>query len=320
MNQRKVRFPLLAAVTTLVVVGFVTGKVGAEFLGREELVKLPEFRLAPEGIFEVAGFTVTNTLLSAWLTTIVIVLVFALGTRRMERVPGRFQGLLESFVVALYGFVTGVAGERYGRRFFPVLATIFVFVAFNAWIALLPIYPTVFAEGQDGAHLGPLLRSAGTDINMPLALAIVSAIFVESWGFRAHGLGYMREFVRLGGILQGVRRLSPGDIFAGAIDAFVGFLEAVSHGIRVISFTFRLFGNMLAGELILLMVTFLVTFLVSIPFYGLELLVGGVQALIFTGLTLVFAVMAVASHREEHEEEAHEPSEAQEGHPAPVTA
>ena len=318
LTQRKVLLPILGAVGVMLVVGFITGKVGAELLGNEELVPLQEIRLAPEAIFHLGGFAVTNTLLSAWLTTVVIVLLFVVGTRRMERVPRRLQNLLEIFVEALYGFIVSVAGERNGRRFFPLLATIFLFVAFNAWIALLPIYPTVIAKAEGGEELGPLLRSAGTDINMPMALAIISAIFVESWGFRAHGLGYLREFVRFGGVWQGVRRLNPGALFSGAIDAFVGFLEALSHGIRLISFTFRLFGNMLAGEIVILMITFLVTFLASILFYGLEILVGGVQALIFAGLTLVFAVMAVAPHKKEHEEEAHEPSQAQEGHPAPA--
>ena len=320
LSQRKLLVPILGAAAVLVVVGFITGKVGTELAGRDEFVSLPEFHLAPEAIFHIGGFAVTNTLLSAWLTTVILVLLFVVGTRRMERVPGRLQNLLEMFVEALYGFIVSVAGEKHGRVFFPVLATIFLFVAFNAWIALLPIYPTVVAKAEGGAELGPLLRSAGTDINMPLALALVSALFVESWGFRARGVGYLGEFIRLGGIWRGLRHLDPGALFMGAVDAFVGFLEAVSHGIRLISFTFRLFGNMLAGEIILLMITFLVTFLVSIPFYGLEILVGGVQALIFTGLTLVFAVMAVAPHEGEHEEAAYEPPQVREGQPAPAVA
>ena len=90
-------------------------------------------------------------MLSAWLTTIVIVLLFGLGTRKMSIVPGRLQGLLEFLIEALYGFVKSIAGDYYARRFFPVLATMFLFVAFNAWMALLPIYPSVgfTAEGSE---------------------------------------------------------------------------------------------------------------------------------------------------------------------------
>ena len=304
MAQRKVLMPLLGAAVALLGLGFFTGAVGAALFGRDKpLLAVPEIHLAPQTIFEIGGFAVTNTLLSAWLTSIVLVLLFVVGTRNMRLVPTGLQNILEWLMEALYGFITSVAGERHGRSFFPLLATIFLFVAFNAWIALLPIYPTVGEVDADGHVTAHLLRSAGTDINMPLALALISAVFVEMWGFRAHGIGYLREFIRFGGIFQGIKRLNFGMIFSGFIEAFLGVLEALSHGIRLISFTFRLFGNMLAGEIVLLMVTFLLTFVASIAFYGLEILVGGVQALIFVGLTLVFAVMAVAPHEGAHEEE-----------------
>lgn len=256
------------------------------------ILPVPEVHLAPQKVFSVGGFAVTNTLLSAWLTTLVIVLLFGLGTRRMSVVPGRMQGFLEFFIEALYGFVRGIAGERYAKPFFPILATIFIFVAFNAWMALLPIYPNVgfMGETEEGRRYVAthLFRSAGTDINMPLALAIISFVFFEVWGFRAHRAGYLREFFRFGNPIQ----------------TFIGLLELISHFIRVISFTFRLFGNMLAGEIVLFMMTFLTIFITPIIFYGLEILVGGVQALVFMGLTLVFAVMAVASHGDHGEEHA----------------
>ena len=270
------------------VVGLGMGALGASVL------PVPEVHLAPQKVFAVGGFTVTNTLLSAWLTTVVIVLLFGLGTRKMSIVPGRLQGLLEFLIEALYGFVKSIAGEYYARRFFPVLATMFLFVAFNAWMALLPIYPTVGFTAEGSEHVTThLLRSAGTDINMPLALAVISFVFFESWGFRAHKFGYLKEFFRFGNPIQ----------------TFIGLLEFISHFIRVISFTFRLFGNMLAGEIVLFMMTFLTVFLTPIIFYGLEILVGGVQALVFMGLTLVFTSMAVASHggheREHSEAEQH---------------
>ena len=285
-------------------VGFFTGAVGAALFGREKpFIPVPEIHLAPQAVFEIGGFAVTNTLLSAWITSILLVLLFAVGTRCMRLVPTGLQNLLEWLMEALYGFIVGVAGERYGRSFFPLLATIFLFVAFNAWIALLPIYPTVGEVNAEGHITTHLVRSAGTDINMPLALALISAVFVETWGFRAHGVGYLREFIRFGTIGRGLMRLNFGVLFTGFVEAFLGILEALSHGIRLISFTFRLFGNMLAGEIVVIMITFLITFVAVIPFYGLELLVGGVQALIFVGLTLVFAVMAVAPHEGAHEEE-----------------
>jgi F-type H+-transporting ATPase subunit a len=139
-----------------------------------------------------------------------------------------------------------------------------------------------------------LLRPAGTDLNMPMALALVSFVFVEFWGLRLLKLGYLAKFVR-------VDNLKKGNFAQVPIDIFVGALELLSEFVRIISFTFRLFGNMTAGEILLIMITYLVPFVAILPFYGLEILVGFVQALIFAGLTLVFVVVAVTPH--EHEEE-----------------
>ncbi|MCE2468996.1 MAG: F0F1 ATP synthase subunit A [Dehalococcoidia bacterium] len=319
--SRAVLLPVAGGAAALLIVGFVIGAVGAAMLGRDAFLPVPQVHLAPQPIACLGGtmagtaceggFAVTNTLLSAWATTLVILLVFVGGTRAMRLVPGRLQSLIEMLIEALYGFITSVAGERNGRRFFPLLMTIFLFVAFNAWMALLPIYPSVGFTAPGADHVTThLFRSAGTDVNMPLALALVSFAFVEIWGLRVHGIGYLREFVRLGGLFGGLRRLNPGQIFYGLVDAAIGLLELLSHLIRLLSFTFRLFGNMLAGEIVLFMVTFLVIFLAPIAFYFLEILVGGVQALIFTGLSLVFAVMAVAPHaahdEEHHADAAHE--------------
>ncbi|MBL76523.1 MAG: ATP synthase F0 subunit A [Chloroflexi bacterium] len=276
----------------LAVVGILLGAIGSALLGNEYFVPVPEVHLAPQEVFTIGSFVITNTLLSAWLTTLVILLLFGLGTRKMRFVPGRLQGFLEFLIEALFGFVKGVAGEKYARKWFPLLATIFLFVAFNAWMALLPFYPTVGFTKDGADHITThLFRSAGTDINMPLALAVIAFLFIEIWGFRVHGIGYLKEFIRIGNPIQ----------------MFIGLIELISHFIRLVSFTFRLFGNMLAGEIVLFMMTFLTIIITPVVFYGLEILVGGVQALVFMGLTLVFAVMAVATHGEHN----HEDSEAE---------
>ncbi|MDE2900387.1 MAG: F0F1 ATP synthase subunit A, partial [Chloroflexota bacterium] len=215
------------------------------------------------------------------------------GTARMSVVPGRLQSLLESIVEALLGFVESVMGAGKGRGIFPLAATIFLFVAFNSWLALIPIYQS-FGVIKDDKIYATFLRPAGTDLNMPLALALISFFVVEYLGFRAHGVGYLGEFIRFGQLLR-------GRILTGLIDLFVGVLEAVSHVVRVVSFTFRLFGNMTAGEILLLVTSFLVTFIFSVPFYGLELMVGLIQGVIFAALTVVFAAIAVAPHEGEEE-------------------
>ncbi|PKB82474.1 MAG: hypothetical protein BZY88_04395 [SAR202 cluster bacterium Io17-Chloro-G9] len=251
-------------------------------------------------------FIVTNTLLSAWLASLLLFLLFALGSRKAKLVPGRFQTFCEITIEALLKFVEGVVGRQRARLLFPVIATIFLFVVVNAWIGLLPIYPSLGFMSGDLIQVH-LLRPAGTDMNMPLALALVSFVFVEYLGLRMLGLSYITKFVRIGSLGRGfkaVARLRFLDAFQGFLDFFfVGPLEAFSEAVRLISFTFRLFGNMTAGEILVLVSAFLVPFVATVGVYGLELLVGFIQALIFAGLTLVFAAIAMTPH--EHEAEGH---------------
>ena len=187
--------------------------------------------------------------------------------------------------------VSGVLGAEMARKVFPIVATIFFFVLFNAWLGLLPFYQFlgfVDAENQIKVHL---LRPAGTDLNMPLALALISFCFVEYWGFRSNGFGYLKKFFAFGSFF----RRGP---VQGLIDLFVGTLEFASELVRLVSFTFRLFGNMTAGEILVVMITFLFPLVFTTVVYGLELLVGLIQAVIFAGLTLVF--LSVATSHQEH--------------------
>ena len=291
------------AVLALGLAGFITGAIGAAFFDRESFLPTPGVHLAPQEILgsepghelKEGGFdfVITNTILSSVVTSGVLILLFVGGTARMSVVPGRLQSLLESIIEALLNFVESVMGAGKGRGIFPLAATIFLFVAFNSWLALIPIYQS-FGVIKDDKIYATFLRPAGTDLNMPLALALISFFVVEYLGFRAHGVGYLGEFIRFGQLLK-------GRILTGLIDLFVGVLEAVSHVVRVVSFTFRLFGNMTAGEILLLVTSFLVTFIFSVPFYGLELMVGLIQGVIFAALTVVFAAIAVAPHEAEDE-------------------
>lgn len=289
-------------------------------------VPRPQVSLPAEAIFHlnlplIGKFPITNTYIASWLSILALAIVFRIGTSKMALIPSKWQNVVETVVEMLINFVEGVAGKRNGRRFFPIIATIFFFVLANAWLSLLPGFNTIgFGEVEEyktgfvGTHEGfvvkePLLRAANTDINVPLTLALMSFIFVEYWGVSSLGiLRYVGKFIRVGGLFRGIGQLFRGrvrrafiELFQGAIDAFVGVLEALSEFIRIISFTFRLFGNMTAGEVLLLMIAFLIPWVLVDVFYSLEVILGLVQALIFSGLTLVFATVAVASHDEEHE-------------------
>ena len=298
----------------------------------------------------VGPVKVTNTMFTSWVTVILLIAVVLFATRKeWTLVPSGFQNFLEAVIEGFYNVVAGVAGDTNARRFFPVVATIFFFIAVSNWFSLTPLFnSTGFAkesghgvvaegttigpvdvvyvpfsspgklstetieeddpeahekaaaakeEGKVVAELIPLFRGINTDLNTPLAIAIISFIAVETWGIRSLGLlTYGKKFINL----------------RGPIDAFVGILELISELVRLVSFTFRLFGNMFAGEVVILMFTFLTPLLITLPFYGLELFVGVIQAFIFAMLTLVFAVMAVSHHGDEE----HEPDGSHRGHGA----
>lgn len=165
---------------------------------------------------------------------------------------------------------------------------------------------TTMAAAKPAAHaepiqysglISPAFRSVNTDVNAPLAMAIFSFIFVEYWGLTALGPSYLKKFFNFGALLRG----KP----MGIIDVFVGLLEFVSELSRMVSFTFRLFGNIFAGEVLLMMMSFLVPFVLVDIFFGLELFVGLVQAFVFAMLTLVFAQTAVSHHGGDDHGEAH---------------
>jgi F-type H+-transporting ATPase subunit a len=300
---------LFVVLLGLLVVGFVIGPLGKSLVGDLGLpswlsVERPDPKLPAETIFHIFGFPITNSIIGAWITIIFLVGFSYVVTRRMKLIPGRLQSAFEFLVGWLYDLCCSVAGEENGRRFFPVVATIFLFVAFNAWLALLPGFGSITAHTAEGEV--ELIRPANTDINMPLALALTSFIFVEFFGLRALGIRYLGKFFNVREFLRGVRQLFVGKLkaglsglFTGVITIFTGLLEGLSEFIRIVSLTFRLFGNMTAGEILLLVAAFLIPWLFAIPFYGLELLIGFIQAIIFGGLTLIFLTLAVESHEEE---------------------
>jgi biotin carboxyl carrier protein len=154
----------------------------------------------------------------------------------------------------------------------------------------------------------PLLRSASTDINMTLAMALIAVLFIELMGLTGRGFKhYIGEYINVGELIRGIKLLLKGKIVdglmayvTGIINVIIGGLEFISHMTRMVSFAFRLFGNMTAGEILVLSATFLIPWIMAMPFYGLELLIGFIQALIFGGLTLVFASIAVGHGSEEH--------------------
>lgn len=305
--------PKLSTKIKLTIVGIVA--IALVVIGRLFFpVSRPELELAAnysEPFYKLGPIHITNTLITSWLSIIVLLAVFYFATRKMKLVPKGLQNVGEWIIETLLGFVEGVAGKENGRKFFPIVATIFLYVLFNAWISLLPVFNFigVYQHHADGtATYVAILRGANTDINVPLMLALVSFCSVEYWGMTSLGVRlYLGKFFKFGQLVQGLGQLvrgkvksAVGVIFYGAIDAFVGALELLSEFVRIISFTFRLFGNMMGGEVLLLTIPFLIPWVFTSIFYGLETFLGLIQAVIFGMLTLVFATMAVTKPEAEH--------------------
>lgn len=307
-------------ILALLLAGFVLGPIGSKLLNLQVPSALqvgkPHVQLPSEPIFQAGGFKITNTLISSWVTILVLFGLFFAATRKMKLIPGRLQSFAELVVEGMYNFVMGVAGEKNTRILFPIVATIFLYVITNAWLALIPIWGTIgFWEeievhGQATKTFIPLLRAANTDINLTLSIALFSFCFIEILGLTKVGpLKYIDSFFNFGQLRDAFVNLFKGKIkpfltnlASSFLNIFIGILEIISHFIRIVSFTFRLFGNMTAGEILLMVMTFLIPFVAAVPFYGLETLVGFLQAMIFGGLTLVFGIIAITPHSEESAE------------------
>jgi len=284
------------ALFAMIIISFIGSEVGSGIVGSKPIsflnVEAPKYHPAPERPFH--HLPITNTMISVWVSIVVLGGLFFVGTRNMKLVPTGLQNFLELIVEAAANFIEDPAGEKHGRWFFPVCTTIFIFIVANAWLSLIPGFETISVNGE------PLFRNANTDLNVPAALAVVSFCFVEYWGFKAKGISYLKTFFHFGPLWQALKLIFTGNIKAGAggllnglVAVFAGLLEILSHLIRMMSFTFRLFGNMTAGMILVMIMLFLIPWVLPTIFYGMEAFFGFVQAMIFGGLTLGFACAAV---------------------------
>ena len=238
--------------------------------------------IAAEPIFHIGSFPVTNTILVTLVLSLIIIAASYILKNKISLVPRGFQNIVESVLEALLNLVDSVTQDhRQSKKFFPLVATIFIFVILTNWVEVVPGLGTIgIREELHGKEvLVPFIRSGA--VNLTLALAIVSVMAAQILGIAAIGFGkYAQKFF-----------VSPlhKPYFVGT---FVGILEIISEVAKLISFSFRLFGNIFAGEVLLTVMLFLVPYFVPLPFLFLELFVGFVQALVFAMLTLVFLKMA----------------------------
>jgi F-type H+-transporting ATPase subunit a len=280
------------------------------------------------------GF-ITNSLFTSIILSLIIVIGSLIIGRNLKERPGGLQNIVELLIESLDGLVTSIAPRKWAATFFPIVATIFIYLLFANWFSLLtpllgsfgivhpaepgagtPVDQVWFVsgsleslhheEGAEGGETGegesgaepevmivPLFRAPSSDLNLTFALALISVVLTQVFGIWERGIGYFGNFIRL-------NAFSKQGFMMGLIDFIVGLIEGVSEIAKIISFSFRLFGNIFAGEVLMIVISSLVSFLLIIVFFGFEIFVGIVQAFVFFILSLVFFTMATQHHGEEH--------------------
>lgn len=259
-----------------------------------------------EEVGRVLNFPITNSMVVTWVVAVALIMFTQLATRKMKEVPSGAQNFVEWLVEGLYKFLAGIIGPHLVDRTYWFFATIFIFILAANWIGLIPGIGSI-GWGHQTAHGfkidQPLLRGANADVNMTFAMALVYFACWLVWAFQEIGLrGFIKEIFAPKGETQGVLKILMAIVFFVA-----GCLEVISILFRPVSLSFRLYGNVYAGENLLeAMLTLVPGFgwLVAVPFYLMEVLMGLVQALVFMLLTAVFT-MLICQHEDGTPETAH---------------
>ena len=255
--------------------------------------------LKPQMLVEFGGFGITNSMLVTWIVAAGIIVFAQIATRNIKPLPSGIQNFWEWLVESLYNFLENIIGRELVSKTFWFFATIFIFILFVNWFGLIPGVGTIgwghHDPGTGVFHVDrPLLRGGNADLNMTTAMAAIFFVLWLIWAIQAQGVaGFLKHLFAPKGETTGILKVLMAVIFF-----MVGWLEVVSILFRPISLSFRLFGNIYAGESILEAMSTMnpyVSWLLPIPFYFMEILVGVVQALVFMLLTAVFT-MLIAQH------------------------
>jgi F-type H+-transporting ATPase subunit a len=265
-----------------------------------------ESTLFAEPIAHVGEFTITNSLLSSWMTMVILLVFFFTLSRKIRKIPRGVQNIFEIILEKALELADSVTGDRSkSEKFLPITLALFLFILINNWLGLLPGFGTIgFVEHAEG-HLTfiPLLRGGSADLNFTLALALFSVIMANVMGIIMVGAWeHFNKFINLKAFMSIPREVKKdiSVLLVNPIKAFVGIVEIIGEIAKVASLSFRLFGNVFAGEVLLASMAALFAYFLPLPFMFLEIIVGLIQALIFAMLTLVFMTIATQNHSEEH--------------------
>lgn len=263
-----------------------------------------EVTLYAEPIWQFKNFTITNSLINSWIVVLLIILLSVFIRRGLKVIPSRFQAAVEVIVEEALKLADSVTGDRNKTiKIFPLTFGVFLFILLNNWLGLLPGVGSIgFITTHNHEQVFiPLLRGATADFNTTLVLALMSVIGANIFGLVSVGVWkYFNKFVNLHALAVIPQRITaePTIAMVNPIKFFVGLIEIVGEVAKVASLSFRLFGNIFAGEVLLTSIAIIFAFFVPIPFMFLEVIVGIIQALIFSMLTLVY--FSVAATAEEH--------------------
>lgn len=273
------------------------------------LWNLPQIQIAPDLLYPGAPPFLTNTFILTVVSAILVAIIFLIAARKPKMVPRRFQNFVEWVFEQLLNLCEDVAGRENGRRFFPWVATLFLLILFANWWEIIPFIETIGTKsaerpgcagvmqqgilltGRFSACYIPWFRPPSTDLNMTVVLSILTVVLTQFYGFKI-----------LGWRLQVSRYLSLRE---GPIGLIVGILDFFLELLRVLSLSFRLFGNIFAGDVLLLVMSFISIGIGAVPFYFLEAFVGFIQAYVFAFLALLYFTLGTTAHGHDEPEEAH---------------
>lgn len=262
--------------------------------------------LAAETVFTIGSFMVTNTLVNAFIALVIFFLLGLSVRFGVREIPDRFQTFLEMILEFVLNFFDRVTGSREkSRRFLPIAGTLFFFILLSNWMSLLPgtgsigVWHVVHRQRE----FIPLLRPANSDLNLTLAMALVSIVGAHIFGIVTLGLWrHTNKFVQLGNVGKAMISLKPINILTALVEFVVGIIEIFSEFAKIASLSLRLFGNIFAGEVLITVISALVAYLVPLPFIAIEIIVGIVQATVFSMLTLVYLTLMTMPPHGEHQE------------------
>lgn len=267
-----------------------------------------ETTLFAEPIFHIGSFTVTNSLLNSWIVVALIVILSVVIRRKISVIPKGIQNFMEIILEGALNLADTVTGSRKKTlTFMPVVFPLFIFIVLNNWLGIFPGIGSIgFIEtSAEGKIFIPLFRGATADLNTTIALSIMAVVLTHIFGATlTSGWKHLNRFVGVKLFLELPRKIFKEKqytaILTSPVQFFVGIVEIVGELAKMASLSFRLFGNIFAGEVLLGAMAAIFAYGVPIPFMFLEIIVGLIQALIFALLTLVFCSVMTMEHEHEH--------------------